>query len=171
MINTRAWLAISHHTAFRCGGWAYVTTSGGALVGAVGGERRITRARTAMLGVEAALRSLTAQGAAAPGAAIYTLDAELITLAPALDMPQSPLALAAQALRDTYAGDDATLWTQIGKAMTASRAALRPFAPPTGPMADFIIAWAELAQDKAKATGAFTAAIPKNNLSKLKEPT
>jgi hypothetical protein len=171
MIKTRAWLAIAHHTAFRCGGWAYVTTSGGALVGAVGGERRVTRARTAMLGVEAALRSLAAQGAAAQDATIYTLDAELITLAPVLATPQSPLPPAVQALRDTYAGDDATLWTQISKAMTTSKAALRPFEPPTGPMADFIAAWAELAQDKAKATGTFTAAIPKNNLSKLKEPT
>ncbi len=49
--------------------------------------------------------------------------------------------------------------------MTLIRAPSQP-----GTAMAFTVAWAQLACDKAKAGGPFTAAIPKANLAKIQEP-
>jgi hypothetical protein len=75
--------------------------------------------------------------------------------------------LAAQALPDDAASTDLDLWAQLltaAKGRTIEIAAAKP--EPRTPLA-FVAAWAELARDKAKATGAFTASIPKTNLAKV----
>ncbi|MDB5460577.1 MAG: hypothetical protein JWO72_2318, partial [Caulobacteraceae bacterium] len=63
--------------------------------------------------------------------------------------------------------EDLDLWAQL---VTAARGRTLAFsAAPRGPQtpAAFLAAWAEVGQDKAKAAGRFSAAIPKPNLAKL----
>jgi hypothetical protein len=52
------WLEISHHAAFRVGGWAWVRADGASLTGQAGGERGVDAERTALAGLAAALRDL-----------------------------------------------------------------------------------------------------------------
>jgi hypothetical protein len=169
MTKTKAWLAISHHSAFRCGGWAYVTTSGGAFSGAVGGERRVAGPRTAMLAVEALLRSLAKSGETGIGATLHIADQELLRLTGALGVVGSRLPNDVPAAQEIYRSEDAELWTRIGQAATKSGLSVVPLLPPAGRIEDFIAAWAETARDKAKATGGFAAAIPKVNFARLKD--
>ncbi|MGC1304362.1 MAG: hypothetical protein WA840_18505 [Caulobacteraceae bacterium] len=171
MTKTKAWLAISHHSAFRCGGWAYVTTGGGAFSGAVGGERRVAGPRTAMLAVEALLRSLAKSGEAGVGVSLHIADPELLRLMGALAAPGTRPAGDASAAQEIYRGEDAALWTRLGEARTRSGLSVVPLLPPAGRIEDFIAAWAETARDKAKATGGFAATIPKVNFARLKDVT
>jgi hypothetical protein len=58
--------------------------------------------------------------------------------------------------------EDADLWTALQAQLAARKVqALR------GPANKFAHAWAELARDKAKASGPFASAIPKTNLTKF----
>ena len=64
-------------------------------------------------------------------------------------------------------GENLDLWAQIltriaGRKVEMIRVSARPKTP-----ADFVAAWADLARDKAKATGPFIASIPKPNLAKV----
>src|SRR4051812_27832449 len=54
----RIWVEISHHTAFRSGGWAFVRAEGSALSGAAGGERTPAPDRIALAGLIAAMKDL-----------------------------------------------------------------------------------------------------------------
>jgi hypothetical protein len=56
------------------------------------------------------------------------------------------------------------LWAQVSAALKAVR--IVPTAAVAGTPVAFATAWAELARDKAKATGGFRSAIPKPNLAK-----
>ena len=49
------WLEVSHHAAFRIGGWAYVRRDGAAVTGHAGGARRIDAERAALSALLAAL--------------------------------------------------------------------------------------------------------------------
>ena len=51
----RIWLEISHHAAFRVGGWAWVRADGASLTGQAGGDWRIDAERAALAGLVAAL--------------------------------------------------------------------------------------------------------------------
>ena len=145
----RIWTSAAHHPAFRCGGWAWVRSGAGPLAGAAGGERYTTPRRMALAGLASALRDLAKTGGPI---AIQTTSPELVALAGVLtgkaprpdDDPDEDLDLLA------------------GKAVTLTRAAREPTAPTA-----FTGAWADLAMDKAKATGPFASAIPKTNLAKV----
>src|SRR4051812_336534 len=50
------WLEISHHAAFRVGGWAFVRKDGVSLVGHAGGERRVGAEGATLAGLVAGLR-------------------------------------------------------------------------------------------------------------------
>lgn len=150
----RIWLSAAHHAAFRCGGWAYVHEAGGALSGAAGGERNVTAGRIELAGLAAALADLP------PGAAV-----SLHTASPAL--LRAGRLIAGTASGEEAPAEDLDLWARVTAA--AKGRTVRLVRAETGrrtPTA-FADAWADLARDKAKATGAFTNAIPKPNLAKV----
>jgi hypothetical protein len=62
--------------------------------------------------------------------------------------------------------EDLDLWAPILTASAGRRLSLSIAPAAAATPLGFAAAWAELSRDKAKATGAFTAAIPKPNLAK-----
>jgi hypothetical protein len=147
----RLWIEISHHSAFRVGGWAFVQAEGAFVSGAAGGERSTTAERIALAGLLAALK------AAPPGAAV-----EIRASGPILAIPAR---LAVAEAGDDPPTEDLAAWAQLSTALKARSARfVRVAAEPKTPAA-FALAWAELARDKAKAKGAFSAPIPKPNLA------
>jgi hypothetical protein len=153
----RLWVEISHHAAFRCGGWAFVCAEGRALSGAAGGERMASPDRIALAGLLAALKDLP------PSAAV-----EIRSATPRI-------VGAGRRVAELEAGgeappEDVELWAQLSAALKARPARFVAAAnQPRTPTA-FAAAWAELARDKAKAAGPFRAAIPKVNLAKAGVP-
>lgn len=150
----RIWPASAHNAAFRCGGWAYVREAGRDLSGAAGGERNVTADRIELAGLAAALADLP------PRAAI-----ELHTASPRL--LRSAALIAGTATGEAAPAEDLDLWARIvaaakGRTVRLVRAETWPRTPTA-----FAIAWADLARDKAKASGAFANAIPKPNLAKV----
>ena len=149
----RTWLEVSHHAAFRVGGWAWVRADGAAVTGAAGGERRIDAERTALLGLIAALRS-----PGAPGPTRLHTGSDLVVAIPAR--------LEAARAGDNPPAEDLDLWAQIMTALGAGTVQIvRVERAPATPSA-FAAAWAELGRDRAKDKGPFTAPIPKSNLAK-----
>ena len=131
------WVCAAHHPAFRCGGWAWLRRNQGEVAGAAGGERNTTAGRMAISALASALRGL----------------------------PQGH-DLGSIRVQTTQPEEDLDLWAQIAIAAKSYRLDLvRVPVDPKTPTA-FAAAWANLAMDKAKATGPFTAAIPKTNLAK-----
>jgi hypothetical protein len=146
------WVCAAHHPAFRCGGWASLRLDGGQVSGAAGGERNTTAGRMALSALASALRGLP-QGHDLGSIRVQTTGAELVVL---------PEILAGRAQPE----EDLDLWAQIAIAAKSYRLELvRVPVDPATPTA-FAAAWANLAMDKAKAGGPFTAAIPKANLAK-----
>jgi hypothetical protein len=149
----RIWLEVAHHKAFRIGGWAFVRLAAGEVSGTAGGERRIDLERTGLAALAAALRDLP------PGASV-----ELHTSSPQL--LAIPRRVAAAEIGENPPADNLDLWAQAATALRrldlrVSRAEPAPRSPSA-----FAAAWADLARDRAKDKGAFTAAIPKPNLAK-----
>lgn len=144
----RIWAGVSHHAAFRCGGWAYVRKVAGQATGAAGGERATTAQRMALAGLAAALSDLPAGPVV-----VHTDSADMEALA-ALLPGGAP-------------GEDKDLWVKVVAAVGCRKLSVTrtPLQPKTG--VAFAAAWADLASDKAKATGVFKAAIPKPNLAKV----
>ena len=141
MTTLRIWIAATHDRAHRNGGWAFVRDDAPPM-GWAGGERRTTRARMALAGLAAALKG------AAPGPLAVTApvaDAQVLSslLKPPEDPPTEDLDVRAE-LAGLLAGRS---WT-----LAAGGGADTPVA--------FAEAWADFASEKAKAGGAFTAAIP-----------
>jgi hypothetical protein len=144
------WICAAHHAAFRCGGWAFVREVQGQVSGAAGGERATTARRMALAGLAAGLRDLPAGETAV---SVRTTSGELASLPQVLAGTVSPEA-------------DLDLWAQIAAGAKGRRLALLRVAAEPRTASAFAAAWAELAMDKAKATGPFSAAIPKPNLAK-----
>ena len=142
----RIWLETSHHAAFRCGGWAFMRQDTGGLSGAAGGARNLTLERALLSGLAEALKDLSA-GAVVE---VQTGNRQIATL---------PQRIAGFGVGEDPPTEDLDLWAQLSTALKTVR--ILP-APPNA----FAGAWAELARDKAKATGAFRSAIPKPNLAK-----
>jgi hypothetical protein len=149
--QTTLWLELSHHPAFRVGGWAYVRRGpDGALLGYAGGERRVTAERTALLALISALKDLRGP-------------ARLLTAAPLIAAVPGRIA-AAQGGEDPPS-DDLDLWAQAMTALSGGSLEIARAAPGDRTSA-FAAAWAELARDRAKDKGPFVSAIPKPNLMK-----
>jgi ribonuclease HI len=149
----RIWLEVAHHAAFRIGGWAFVRLEAGGVSGTAGGERRIDAERTGLMALAAALRDL------APGAAV-----ELHTASPQL--LAIPRRIATAEAGETPPTENLDLWAQAATALRRPGFVVRRSEPAPGSPAAFAAAWADLARDRAKDKGAFTAAIPKPNLAK-----
>jgi hypothetical protein len=149
--SCRIWIAASHDAAHRNGGWAFVR-AGDEPQGRAGGERRTTRARVALAGFLAALKDVP------PGAPLAVVaprpDALVLhtLLKPPADAP----------------GDDTDLRALLAKALEGRAWTLAVGDPDAPTPTSFAAAWADMASEKAKASGAFENAIPKTNLAKAK---
>ena len=151
----RLWTSTAFDRNYLCGGWASLRLIGADAAGFAGGDRRTTDRRMLLAGLAAGMRG-------APAAAAIRLEsdsADARTLAAILagDCPGPE--------------DDLDLWAPIlaacrGRALTVSVAAPNPDTPIA-----FAAAWAELSRNKAKAKGAFTAAIPRTNVAQVDWPT
>jgi ribonuclease HI len=155
----RIWTCAAFLPAYGCGGWASVRMAGGQTTGVAGGERHATARRIALAGLAAALRDLPPAGAGT-AISIQTTSAELAEFT-------AVLARLGQPSQDEIPAEDLDLWAQIltaskGRRMTLTRTTSQPGAP-----AAFTTAWAQFARDKAKASGPFSAPIPKVNLAKF----
>lgn len=151
-MTTTIWLEMSHHAAFRVGGWAYVRRDAdGALVGYAGGERRISAERTALAALIASVKDLTGKPVR-----IQTASA-LITAIPAR--------IAAARAGEEPPTENLDLWAQAMTALAGGK--IEIVKPSAGDRTTaFAAAWAELGRDRGKDKGAFVAAIPKPNLAK-----
>ena len=147
----RIWVEISHHAAFRCGGWAFVRKDADGLSGAAGGDRSVTAERAMLAGLAEALKGLPA-GASVE---VYTSSGRIAAL---------PGRISGFTAGEDPPTENLDLWAQLTTALNSARIARAENRPGT-PTA-FAAAWAELARDKAKATGPFRSPIPKPNLAK-----
>jgi hypothetical protein len=145
------WVEISHHAAFRCGGWAFVRRDAEGVGGAAGGSRAVTPERAVLAGLVEALSGLPS-GAAAT---VQTSSAQIAAL---------PARIAGFTSGQESPVDDLDLWAQLTTALKSVQ--IRPATNRPGTPTAFALAWAELARDKAKATGPFQSPLPKPNLAK-----
>ena len=149
--SIQIWVEVSHHAAFRCGGWAFVRKDAEGLSGAAGGARSVNLERAVLTGLAEAVKGLPGGAAVA----VHTSSGQIAAL---------PARIAAFGSGDEPPTNDLDLWAQLATALKAvriGRAENRPGTPTA-----FATAWAELARDKAKATGPFRSPIPKPNLAK-----
>ena len=147
----RIWVETSHHAAFRCAGWAFVRKDAEGLSGAAGGDRHVTPERAVLAGLAEALKGLPAGAAVevhTSGAQISALPARIAGFTAGADPP----------------GENLDLWAPLTAALKS--VPILPAARRPGTPTAFAAAWAELARDKAKATGPFRSPIPKPNLAK-----
>lgn len=149
---TTIWLEMSHHAAFRVGGWAYVRRdSDGAVVGYAGGERRIEAERTALVALIAALKDL-----AGKSVRIQTASRPIAAI---------PARIAAAQAGEDPPSENLDLWAQAITALAGGKVEIVAAAP-ANQTTGFAAAWAELGRDRGKDKGAFVSAIPKPNLAK-----
>lgn len=153
----RIWLEISHHPAFRVGGWAWVRADGDSLTGNAGGDWRIDAERIALAGLLAALAKATG-----PAPVQLHTASDLVAVIPAR-------IAGAQAGRDP---PDANLdlWAQASKVLGGAPVTIVRTSNAAGGPSRFAGAWAELARDKSKSKGAFASPIPKVNLTRFPLP-
>ncbi len=153
----RIWLETSHHAAFQVGGWAWVRDEAGAVSGAAGGGRRIGAERAGLAALAAALAGLPKD------TAIELWSAS----APVLAIPRR---IAAAQAGEAAPEENLDLWAQAITLLSAPGRGIRAGRSAAGTPGAFAAAWAELARDRAKDRGDFTAPIPKPNLAKAGVP-
>jgi hypothetical protein len=147
----KIWIAASHDPGLGVGGWAFVR-DGAAPSGFAGGDRRTTRTRMALAGFAAALKDVPA----GEGLNVVAPEPDARVLHALLKPPLAALE------------DNPDLRAALAKALSARSWTLAVGDPKGATPAAFATAWADLARDKARSGGAFTAAIPKANLAKVK---
>ncbi len=151
----KIWTAACCKPAFRCGGWAYVREGALQREGAAGGDRNTTLEQMAFAGLAAALKTLPK---AETPVEVHTSHKELVALSAYLAAQTSPQGLSEEVKAPWLA------ILQVAAARSINIIYDRPEA--NTPIA-FVLAWADLAQDKAKAGGHFISPIPKPNLAKM----
>jgi hypothetical protein len=158
----RIWIGVAHHPAHRCGGWAFVRSIQGEVTGAAGGDRYTTAHRLGVSGLAAALRDLppVSEPTRADPIAIQTTSPELAGFASLLRDIGGPGQAAGP-------GEGVELWARIIAASMGRRLSLIRTPLEQGAPGAFAAAWADLAMNKAKASGPFASAIPKANLAKV----
>ena len=149
----RLWIAATFDATWKNGGWAFVRVDGGELGGWAGGDRRTSRALMALGALAEAVKDLPP--GVAPAVVAARPDALVLhtLVKPPADPPPAEEGAIRAALSKALAGRPWTL--AIG-----DPTALAPLG--------FAAAWADLAADKAKASGGFRNAIPKPNLAKVR---
>jgi hypothetical protein len=154
-MTVRIWTAAAYHAAFRCGGWAYAREGAPELTGAAGGDRDTTLERVAFAGLAAALKTLPK---AATPVDVHTPHTELVGLSKHLRTGSTPEDLSAEVQG---------AWATILHLATTRQIRIVYGAPLAKTPVAFVLAWAELARDKAKASGHFINPIPKPNLARM----
>ena len=149
------WIQTSFHTAFKCGGWAYVRRIGGDVYGQAGGERYTSPQRMALGALIAALKDLP------PGAIAIQMDDGAVARTAAL------IAAGRPPHGEEAPAEDLDLWARLTAALAGRNPAFAIARPSKTSPTGFAAAWAELARDKANAQGAFVSAIPKPNLANV----
>jgi hypothetical protein len=147
------WLEISHHAAFRVGGWAFVRRDAAGIAGHAGGERRVEAERAALAGLIAALA-----GEPAGAAPVRILATSHLVAA-------IPERIRAAETGEGAPAENLELWAQAMRLLAARPVEIVAASPAERPTA-FAAAWAEQARDRAKDKGDFAAAIPKPNLAR-----
>lgn len=160
----RIWICAAYHPAYRCGGWAAVRVAQGRATGAAGGERGASARRMALSGLVAGLRDPS------PGDQTSSSPIRIHTTSPDLAAFADFLAGMEASAQAGAPEDDLDLWAQIAAAAKGRRLGLVHEPLAAGAAMGFACAWAELARDKAKASGAFASAIPQNNLARIAWP-
>jgi hypothetical protein len=151
---TRIWLEISHHTAFRVGGWAFVRQDG-SVSGYAGGTRRLDLERTALSALVAALKT--------------PCDGPVEIRTSSAAVAAIPERIAAAQAGEAPPSDNLDLWAQATTLLGRSGAQVVRAQGSERPLV-FAAAWAEFGRDKAKDKGPFESAIPKPNLAKAGLP-
>jgi hypothetical protein len=151
--SVRVWLEVSHHQAFRVGGWAFVRFDANVVTGAAGGERQVDAERICLAGLAVALRDLTS-GASVE---LVTSSSEVLAI---------PRRISAAESGENPPADHLDLWAQVSTAFRRAGVAVRRVEPAPQSASAFAAAWSEFARDRARDKGAFMAAIPKSNLAK-----
>ncbi len=149
------WTRAAWHPAFTCGGWAYVR-SGGELSGKAGGERNTSLQRMVLAGLTTSLTDLQ------PGPVVFDLGDRTTAQVLAKILSGAPLTDAERP------AEDLDLWAQLTTGLKGRSVTFKLGALTAGGPAAFAQAWADLALEKAKSAGTFTAAIPKPNLARIK---
>lgn len=149
MAAQRIVLAYEHSQPFACAGWAYVV-AGDPASGAAGGRRRVG----AWTGAAAALSAVLQAG----GGLVLTAHPRIAGLIAAVRAGAPPEGLEPA---------DLAAFDQLLKLAAGQPLGFQPTRAAPGGAAAFCAAWAELARDRAKAKGDFTAPIPKPNLARL----
>lgn len=153
----RLWLELSHHAAFRVAGWAVLRQAEGQLAGTAGGGRRLDAEPAALTALAAALKDVLKDVPPAAAVRLHTASPPILAI---------PGRLAAARRGEAPPTDHLDLWAQAATALARPGLTLaRVQAAPATPTA-FAAAWADLARDRAKDKGPFTAPIPKPNLAK-----
>jgi hypothetical protein len=147
----RIWIAAAHDAAHLNGGWAFVR-AGTEVSGVAGGDRRTTRPRTTLSGFAAALKDLPAGEAFS----VVAPRTDALILQTLLRPPADPPT------------EDLDLRAMLAKALTGRAWTLSVGDPDAITPYGFAVAWANMASEKAKTGGAFSAAIPKTNLAKVR---
>ena len=132
----RLWIEITHHAAFRYGGWAYARQIDSALAGAAGGERNLTVGRLTLAALIAALNGLP------PGVAVTLTSAAPAILNAVRTVLKPPPPEEAPA-------EDLDLWAQLSMALKGRAVSLVSAARAANTPSAFLGAWAEVGQDKA----------------------
>jgi hypothetical protein len=156
----KIWLSATYAPVYRCGGWASVRLVDGQRSGLAGGDRNITAGRLALAGLAAALRDLAA-------GAVVEIQTDSADLAPFARLLASLGAPTPTPTPVAAPEEDLDLWALILTAGAGRRLSLSVTAAVAATPLAFAAAWAELSRDKAKATGGFTATLPKPNLAKV----
>lgn len=117
-----------------------------------GGDRRTTRARTTLSGFAAALKDVPAGEALS----VVAPRTDAMVLHGLLKPPKDPPT------------EDLDLRADLAKALAGRTWTLALGDPEAPTPYNFVVAWADMASEKAKMGGAFTNAIPKTNLAKVK---
>lgn len=149
------WTRAVWHPAFKCGGWAFVR-SGAELTGQAGGERNTSLQRMVLAGLTASLKGLS------PGPIAFDVGDRTVAQITAKILSGAALTEA------ETPSEDLDLWAQLTTGLKGRGVTFRLGALTAGGPAAFAQAWADLAMDKAKAAGAFAAAIPRPNLARVK---
>jgi ribonuclease HI len=140
------------------GGWAWVKASSAGVNGAAGGERGATNARMELAAVVEALRQAPEKTAPI----VVHTNSRTVAVTAAANLP---------IWQTGQGGEDLENWDLWSKIAVVAAQHGGPVSfvhaeaggkDPTG----FTAAWADLACDKVKALGPFSAAIPKPNLAK-----
>jgi len=155
------WLSTSYKPAFRCGGWAFIRIDPGGLFATAGGLRRATQEGMRLSALLAGLADLKQRPAAG---------AETIVLRIAPGERKGFGALLAQLAGKGDPADpplDPAAREAVLKGLNRRGLRLGPPLEADDPALAFLMAWADLAREKATAGGAFSASIPKSNLSKI----